>query len=127
MERPFPIDRNGAAPRPVYLRVPVGTRSLKTEKGVGAGVYSLPWWNEDCTAAINRRKQALKNFRKQKSMENLIEMKRQKAIIKRTLKPARKESWQTHVSTISTSTQPTEVGTRLKKSKAIKPRSKSRD
>lgn len=54
---------------------------------------SVPWWNEDCEKALSERKLALLLYKAFPSVSNFIELKRQEAITKRTLKKAKRIGW----------------------------------
>lgn len=42
----------------------------------------VPWWNQECDQAIKQSKHALNYYRKHKTIENLIELKRKRAYTK---------------------------------------------
>lgn len=57
------------------------------------GNHNLPWWNEECEVAVKNSKKALNKLKKHNTLDNSIEHKRLKAIVKRTIKDSKKKSW----------------------------------
>lgn len=51
------------------------------------------WWNKKCEEAIENRKKALKEFKRNSSMENWIEFKRNRGIARKTVKRKKKENF----------------------------------
>lgn len=64
----------------------------------------VPWWTNQCSISIRERRQALKNLKRDPSTEHHIHFKKLRAKARWTLKQARKNSWNTYVSTIRPST-----------------------
>lgn len=70
---------------------------------------SVPWWNEDCYKAISDSKVSLNRYKKHRTIDNLIELKRTKARARRIIKESKKQSWQKYVGTITKDTPVNEV------------------
>ena len=60
----------------------------------GSPKYSCPWWNDTCKEAIRVRKCALNRFRRSHSTAHLMQYKEAKAKARRTIRQAKKESWE---------------------------------
>ena len=56
-----------------------------------------PWYNDECKAAINKRKSALRKFNKNPSRENHMHSKLARAKARRTIKDAKRTSWRQYV------------------------------
>lgn len=54
---------------------------------------NLPWWNDKCTEAVLKSKEAYLNFKYHPCEENYLEFKRLQALKKLTLKIERNSSW----------------------------------
>ncbi|KAI5756494.1 hypothetical protein M8J77_025486 [Diaphorina citri] len=77
--------------------------------------YAVVWWNEKCYLAIKERNKAFRNYRRNKTVENLIAYKKQRALVKRTVIESKRKSWMNFASSISSSTPTTVVWNRLKR------------
>lgn len=64
------------------------------------------WWNKDCEKTIKVQKKALKAYKKVQTIENLIKLKKAKAVARRTILESKKKSWQNFVASICSSTPP---------------------
>ncbi|KAL2092947.1 hypothetical protein ACEWY4_010259 [Coilia grayii] len=54
---------------------------------------NVPWWNDQCTKAIKDRNKALQLLRKTLTPDNLLDYQSKKALARRTIKEAKRESW----------------------------------
>jgi len=63
-----------------------------------------PWINDDCKQAINERKSALRNLRHHPTITNLETLRIKRAKARRTIRTAKKNSWQSFVSKINKNT-----------------------
>ena len=63
--------------------------------------YSKPWWNSDCSKASIDKKKAKRALKHNPSPENLINLKRAEAIVKKTVKEAKKASFKNYCSQIN--------------------------
>ena len=61
----------------------------------------VPWWNNDCKEAIEVREKALKKFKKEPTEENRINYSKLKAIARRTVRKAKRESWEHYVNQLN--------------------------
>merc|ERR1711867_149739 len=61
----------------------------------------VPWWNDECKRDIKAREKALEKFKKQPTLENMIEKKKKKAVARRTVRKAKRESWREYVTTLN--------------------------
>lgn len=64
------------------------------------GKTNVPWWNEECSGAIKKRNRAFKILRTTLTMDNLMDYQRKKALARKVIKEAKKESWRQFCSTI---------------------------
>lgn len=65
---------------------------------------TTPWWNKECAKAVKNCKKSLYAYKKNKSIENLIALKRAKAVSRRTIRESKKLSWENYISTITKDT-----------------------
>ncbi|KAI5738982.1 hypothetical protein M8J77_013456 [Diaphorina citri] len=77
--------------------------------------YAVAWWNEQCYLAIKERNRAFRNYRRDKTIENLIAYKKQRALVKRTVLESKRKSWMNFASSISSSTPTSIVWNRIKR------------
>lgn len=80
---------------------------------------TVPWWNKKCEKAIRDNKTALYKYRKNKTIDNLINLKKTRAIARKTIVQSKKQSWQEYVSTINPNTSTKELWGKIKKIKGI--------
>jgi ribonuclease HI len=76
---------------------------------------AVPWWSEECKKAILSRKRALRIFSKRLTSENLEAFKNARAVARRTIRAAKRKSWQDYISTITYHTPAVKVWNRIKK------------
>lgn len=74
-----------------------------------------PWFNEDCKEAIKNRKSSLKKFNRQPTSDNLNITRIMRAKARRTIKIAKRTSWQKYVSKINSRTPMKKIWNMLRK------------
>ncbi|KAE9528623.1 hypothetical protein AGLY_012198 [Aphis glycines] len=79
----------------------------------------VPWWNNKIKEAVSNKNKALKNYKKNKTPENFIELKRLRAKSKFLIKNSKNESWNIFTSTINGKTNPSEVWKKIKSLKGL--------
>lgn len=67
------------------------------------------WWNPECQFALIARSKATKTFKQSPSIENLIELKRNEAVAKRTFKKAKRNAWKKFCSGVNPNTPVSKV------------------
>lgn len=75
----------------------------------------VPWWNKECHEAIKKNNEALKKYKKNSITENLIELKKTKALKRRIIKQSKKSSWDNYISTITPNTTPKHIWEKIGK------------
>lgn len=65
----------------------------------------VPYWNEECSRAIERRNHARNRMNRTRGLEDCIEYRRLKGIAQRTLKDASREHWTNYCSSLTTTTK----------------------
>nr|CAH7717614.1 unnamed protein product [Callosobruchus chinensis] len=83
------------------------TKHLRTRNPV-------PWWNEDCEAAIRASKQALNKLKRIRTQENLEDLRHKRARARLITKKSQRDSWQKFVSSIDSSTPSAVVWRKIK-------------
>lgn len=81
----------------------------------------VPWWNELCQIAISDLKKSTRQYRKNKTDENLMELKRNKSIARRIIKESKKQSWRKYVSNINPNAATKEIWNKIRKIKGGRP------
>lgn len=77
-------------------------KKRKGKKNTGSRSFPpAPWWDEECSKSVEQRKQALKLFRSNPSYVNFLNLRRQEAITKRTLRSAKREGWRAFCESIT--------------------------
>lgn len=79
----------------------------------------VPWWNKKCADSCEAAKKALNLVRKCNTEENRLEYKRLKAISRKTVKDAKRDSWRAYVSSLTADTPMQEVWNKVKRIKGI--------
>lgn len=75
----------------------------------------VPWWNEECRAAISQRIKAFKKYKKDPKIENFIEFKKSKAKARWIIKNAKAASWKKFVEQFSSETPSSVVWKNVRK------------
>ena len=74
-----------------------------------------PWLNKDVKNSINKRKSALRKFNRQPTKENLIHAKQMRAKARKTIKTAKRTSWQQYVSKLNSRTPAKKIWDMIRK------------
>lgn len=69
----------------------------------------VPWWNLEIAKSIKNRKKALKSFSINPTQENLCEFRKLKAIARKIVRKAKKESWEQFTTSINSNTSSSTV------------------
>lgn len=93
----------------------IGIKKLNQRK------HTTCWWNEDCEKVIKENIAALYQYKKNKTMENLIELKRARAKCRRIIRPSKKTSWQNYVKTMTADTPTKEIWNKIQRIKGRNP------
>jgi len=64
----------------------------------------VPWWNDDIKSAIRNKMNALNSYKKHKTLENFIQLKKLRAQAKFLIKKSKKHSWKEFTSSINSKT-----------------------
>jgi len=75
----------------------------------------VPWWNQECKVANEKKKTALRKYQHTRSNNDKINYNRLRAISRRTIREARRKSWQDFVSSINSNTPMSAVWSRVGK------------
>jgi ribonuclease HI len=81
----------------------------------GQSRIKKPWFNEDCRCAIRFRKQALRRFINIPTTRNLDTFRTTRAKARRTIRAAKKSSWQAYISQLNSSTTSKKVWDMVRK------------
>ena len=77
--------------------------------------HTLPYWNEEIKAGIKQRNKSLSIWQKTKTLNNLIEYKRLKALTQRTIRLAATNHWQKYCTSLNEKSKTLEVWKLAKK------------
>ena len=75
----------------------------------------VPWWSDKCRDAILARKRAMRAFQRNSNTANMIAFKKARAFARRTIKDAKRTSWQNYISELNRFTPISEVWSRIKR------------
>ncbi|KAI5724929.1 hypothetical protein M8J77_008903 [Diaphorina citri] len=75
----------------------------------------VPWWNEDCYKAIKEKNKCYRKYKRTLSAEDSISFKRARAICRKTVWKAKKESWQNFIGSINMNTSSKEAWSKVKR------------
>lgn len=90
-------------------------------KSVGRGSKkSVPWWTEECSEAIKERNKAFKQVRRNFTLQYLNEYKRAQAIVRRTIRKAKRTCWRQYCNTIGRETKLSEIWGVIRKMNGVK-------
>lgn len=78
--------------------------TFKKTKEIASPKYSKPWWNELCNSAVKIRRKKKNRFHRHPSIENLIELRKAEARVKRVCKEAKKRGFREFCSTLNRDT-----------------------
>jgi len=63
-----------------------------------------PWWNEQCSEAVELRKQTLRAFRRNPSRSNYLNLKKREALTRNVLRHAKRMGWKSFCESITSTT-----------------------
>lgn len=81
---------------------------------------AVPWWTNECSEAVRERNRTFKQLKKTHNIQNLIKYKKAQAIVRKTIKEAKKQSWRKYCSKIGRSTPIEEIWGMIKSMRGIK-------
>ena len=88
--------------------------SIKRSSGKINIRYHKCWWNDGVEAVVQDRKRALRQFRRCPTPENLANYKKFRAIARKTIKIAKRDSWRNFVSSIADRTSVSDLWRKIK-------------
>lgn len=80
---------------------------------------TVPWWNNECDKAIKNYKKSLNKFKKTKSLDDHINLKKARAQARFITKRSKTESWHKYTNSINTIISSTEMWKKIKAIKGI--------
>ena len=75
---------------------------------------AVPWWTEECSLTVRERNKALKRLKRDPSIDNLIMFRMARGKARRTIRNAKRSSWERFCSTLGRSTPIGQVWSRIK-------------
>ena len=73
----------------------------------------IPWWNDECKRDISAREKALEKFKNEPTLENRITYAKLKAIARRTVRKAKRDSWREYVNKLNREATSKQVWNRI--------------
>jgi len=64
----------------------------------------VPWWNGECETAVRNRNLAYRQLRKYPMLCHVVEYKRLRAVARKVIKTAKRNSWRTFCGTLGPET-----------------------
>ncbi|XDV52299.1 hypothetical protein PO909_021042 [Leuciscus waleckii] len=81
---------------------------------------AVPWWTEECGKIVKERNKALRLLRKNHNFHNLIKYKETQAKVRKIIRKAKKQSWQTFCDKIGRATPVGDVWNMIKSMRGIR-------
>lgn len=81
---------------------------------------NMPWWDENCKQAIKARNRAFRLLKKHHSMESLGQYKRSQAVVRRTVRAAKRACWRKYCSEIGREVKLSDVWRMIRKMSGIR-------
>lgn len=78
---------------------------------------TLSWWTKKCNEVVKQNHKAYNKYKKHNTVENLIELKKTRAVAKRVIKDSKKETWKNYVTQINKDTPMKEVWDKVRRLK----------
>ena len=85
------------------------------KKSISGKKKSVPWWNEECTRAIRDRNRAFRVLRRQLNQDNIIDYQKKRALARKVIKTAKKNTWRKFCSSIGREVQLGDIWSMIKK------------
>ena len=82
--------------------------------------YNKPWWNEDCDKVTDIKLKAKRKLQHHPSIENLIHFKKAEAIVRKTVKAAKKDSFEKYCNSINSFSPITQVWKKVNSFRSMK-------
>ena len=96
--------------------IEAATNSIPISKGK-CNRIPVPWWNAACQEATAQKKRDERAMKRNPTTANKIAYKRSRALSRKILNQARRESWMNYVSSININTSMNKIWKRIKKMK----------
>lgn len=93
----------------------VASESIPRTKFISNNKPPISWWNDKCDQAVKNKKKALNVLKRSCLPQHLIDYKRKRAIARRTIREAKKQSWQKFCEGICSQTSTKKVWNKIKK------------
>ena len=81
-----------------------GHKHFKLTTGEITPKYNKCWWSQECEEAVKKKKKCQNKLKKHPTHENLMEVRKAEAIVKRQVLLAKRKSWQEYCNTITSNT-----------------------
>ncbi|ESO92697.1 hypothetical protein LOTGIDRAFT_175659 [Lottia gigantea] len=81
--------------------------------------FNKPWFNEDCKTALKERNRALRLIERSPTADNMASFRIARAKARRTIRQAKRSSWQEYVSRINSRTSSKSVWDRIRRIKDL--------
>ena len=80
----------------------------------------MPWWDENCREAVKSRNKAFRQFKKHHSLETLIQYNKLQAVVRGTIRTAKRDYWRQYCNKIVRETQVSEIWGMIRKMSGIR-------
>lgn len=95
----------------------INKKSIPEKKKVYNKKFSKIWWNIECKTVIEEQREALKRYKDSPTFDNLINVKKISAKVKKTIKLSKREAWKKFCSDLNKNTKITDIWNQIKKIK----------
>ena len=81
--------------------IDAATAAIPKTKGEIVIKYNNCWWNDKCEEAVRAKKHSLNVYKRNPTLQNLINFKKNKAKARNVIKESKRKSWKTYVGRIN--------------------------
>lgn len=99
--------------------ISVAAASAIPKKGVGSLKKVVPWWSKECDMAIKDRNLAFRKLRRFPTVDNLVRYKYCRALARRTIKSAKRNSWREYCASLAGDTPISNLWSTVKKMNGV--------
>ena len=101
------------------ILIEVAKQTISKSKGTMKR-KAVPWWTDECSAAVKERNKALKVLKRTHNFQNLIKYKQAQAVVRRTIRKEKRQSWRNFCNKIGRSTPVGEVWGMIKSMRGVR-------
>ena len=98
-----------------FINIVLTAATLCIKRTSGIAKRNVPWWTPECKEVIKTKRNAWKKYKRNRTDSNFIAFKLARAVARRVIRKAKKESWRRYVSSITQWTPVTAIWKKIHK------------